>query len=480
MMFSSLRARLWLSYALVVFTALGITATILIIYILRSPLAQRQILADLKAVNTVIVSNGLEPLASLPDGSLQEIAERYDLDFDVRVLIISSSRTLLADSRRDALPMLSLESVRYLLGAQAAKDEAGGTWLISVQRLSERRWLVLAAPRPKITILGLIRNDLFLPFCEAGALAFLLSLLAAYSLSRWIGNPLQRMLEAARAFPNSGKQPIRVEGPHEVKDLARAFNDMTSRVHASQASQREFVANVSHELKTPLTSIQGFAQAMLDGTADTPEARQQAAAVIHNEAGRMHRMALDLLDLARLDAGTLDLEQAEIDLPALLNTIAEKLTPQAHLGQVTLRIEKSAIPPVAGDGDRLAQVITILVDNALKFTPAGGLVTLSAKHAAGQVLIEVCDTGSGVPDEAIPHIFDRFYQVDSSRRGGEKHGAGLGLAIAHEIVLAHGGTISVRNNPAGAGNVHGSGCTFTVSLPCPDPDAPTIVSKRRP
>ena len=109
-------------------------------------------------------------------------------------------------------------------------------------------------------------------------------------------------------MPSAEAKPIAPHGPHEVKELTQAFNEMNTRVQTSQKSQREFVANVSHELKTPLTSIQGFAQALLDGTAATPEAQKQAAQVIYDESGRMHRMVLDLLDLARLDAGTLDLQ----------------------------------------------------------------------------------------------------------------------------------------------------------------------------
>jgi two-component system sensor histidine kinase ResE len=251
-----------------------------------------------------------------------------------------------------------------------------------------------------------------------------------------------------------------------VRELVQAYNDMNARVLQSQMSQREFVANVSHELKTPITSVQGFSQAILDGTAGTPEAQKQAAQVIYDEAGRMHRMVLDLLDLARLDAGTLDLKCASVDLPALLREVAGKFAPQAHEAGVTIHVESQpALPQVWGDGDRLAQVFTNLVDNALKHTPAGGSLTLRAGLSDstsdprnGQVDVEVIDTGEGISADALPHIFERFYQSDPSRPGGEKHGAGLGLAIVKEIVGAHGGKIGVRSRP-------GAGSTFTVSLP---------------
>jgi len=238
---------------------------------------------------------------------------------------------------------------------------------------------------------------------------------------------------------------------------------MVARVESSQKSQRDFVANVSHELKTPLTSIQGFAQAILDATADTPAARKQAAQIIYDEAGRMHRMALDLLELARLEAGTADLKMSPIDVSLLLKSIVEKFTPQAQTAGIQLqRNIPENLPVLFGDGDRLAQVFTNLVDNALKFTPADGQVILSAVNAGAEVEVSITDTGQGVPKEVLSRIFDRFYQVDPSRAGGEtaagRRGAGLGLAIVREIVQAHGGRIDVRSEV-------GHGTTFVIHLP---------------
>jgi signal transduction histidine kinase len=284
----------------------------------------------------------------------------------------------------------------------------------------------------------------------------------------WISNPLRKISAAAGSVAAGEAHPIPLEGPTEVKQLAGAFNEMAVRVQTGLQSQRDFVANVSHELKTPLTSIQGFAQAILDGTASTPEALQQAAGVISDEAGRMNRLVLDLLTLARLEGGTANLKRIPLDLAAILAGAAERLTPQAKAAQVTLQVEIQPLPELTGDEDRLAQVFTNLLDNAIKYTGVGGAVRLSAARLEDQVEVSVADNGPGLAPEDQARIFERFYQADKSRadksrRGGAGRGVGLGLAIAREIVAAHGGTIQVVSAP-------GKGSNFVVRLPIARPE----------
>ena len=467
-MFSSLRSRLWLSYALVILGALFVTAVILVIYLIRSPLAFRQTTARLRAVEAVILT-GQADLIGLSQSALQT----YDKTFDIRILVYNSNRELLADSRNGSASALTTpRRLQLLINGVGMRDTSGNLWLYSVARMKDGNFLLLATPRPKIALLTILRDEFVPPFTVAGVIALLVSLLVAFGLARWIGDPLQQVVVASHRLPSAEAQPIAPKGPHEVQELTRAFNKMNTRVQISQKSQREFVANVSHELKTPLTSVQGFAQALLDGTASTPEAQKQAAQVIFNESGRMHRMVLDLLDLARLDAGTLDLQRAPVDLTAVLHSIAEEFAPQAHAGNVDIRVESTTLPFITGDGDRLVQVFTNLVDNGLKFTPAGGSITLRAAQVDSGVQVEVADTGAGISPESLPNIFDRFYQADPSRPGGRKHGSGLGLAIVKEIVGAHGGKISVRSEP-------GKGTSFTVILPLTTPEASTIVSRRK-
>ncbi len=455
-MFSSLRARLWLSYAFLIVTALAVVAFVLILFLLRNPLLYRQTLDRIKAAESVIAPPGGQTLRPRIDARLTGIANA----FSVRILTFDANGFLLEDTAGGS-PLISLPA-RALLRLNAlptVRDATGKLWLYSARQMSDGTWLMVAAPRPKITTWSILTDELFMPLVEGGVIALLLSLVLAFVLARWVADPLQNVVAAARTVPADAAKLVEPSGPQEVQELTRAFNAMVGRVQSSQKSQRDFVANVSHELKTPLTSIQGFSQAILDGTADTPEALHQAAEVIYDEAGRMHRMALDLLDLARLEAGTADLKMSPVDMKALLNGVMEKFTPMAARSEVNLKLEMASdLPAFMGDGDRLAQVFTNLVDNALKFTPRNGTVTLRALQDKGEVQVSVSDTGKGIPAKAIPHIFDRFYQADSSRAGGEKHGAGLGLAIVQEIVTAHGGRISVRS-------AEGRGTAFIVHLP---------------
>jgi len=452
-MFISLRSRLWLSYAFVIAVALTIVALVLLVFLIRNPVLTREVQQQLKTVQSAIVSDPQAYLSS--QAALQRVAK----DNKVRVLVFSAARKLLLDSNQADPSLPAPRRNLFNRNSQTAIDNKGNIWLYTTKRLEDGRLLVVAAPRPRVPILNIFADQFLLPVIEGGVIAFLLSLILAYALSRWVADPLQQVVVAARNYPSEDMNPVEPQGPHEVQDLARAFNSMIARVHSSQQSQKDFVANVSHELKTPLTSIQGFAQAILDDTANTPESRKQAAQIIYNESARMHRMALDLLDLARFEAGTADLEMSAVDVGALLRGVVEKFTPQATKANIDLQVNiPDDLPVLIADGDRLAQVFTNLVDNALKFTPAHGQVVLSAKKVGAEMELSVTDTGFGVESEALPRLFDRFYQADPSRAGGEKHGAGLGLAIVQEIVQAHGGKIGVRSRV-------GHGTTFTIQLP---------------
>jgi signal transduction histidine kinase len=452
-MFSSLRARLWLSYALLIVTALGIVALVLFISLLRNPLLYRQTLERMNTVQSFLVQSGEQP-------SLAVAATNASRIFNVRILQYSQDKQILFDTSSGKAASIPYPDRRSLFRRNSiVRDGAGVSWMYSIEPLPDNTFLMVATPRPRVAIVSVFIDE-FLPLIfQSGLIALVLSLFVAFIIARWVADPLQRVIFVARGMPSMQAKPVEVKGPHEIQELTRAFNSMVARVQGSQQSQREFVANVSHELKTPLTSIQGFAQAIIDETADSPEKRKQAAEVIYAESGRMHRMVLDLLDLARLDAGIADITMAPVNLEALLNAVVEKFTPQSKNAGVEIKLDSpEKLPSISADGDRLSQVFTNLVDNALKFTPRNGYINITATRQNEQIFISIADSGLGISPEAQQHIFDRFYQADPARRGGKRHGAGLGLAIVKEIVQAHSGRITVRSRL-------GEGTTFEVVLP---------------
>lgn len=471
-MFTSLRSRLWVSYALVISVALGVVSLVLLVYLVRNPLIYRQAAARLLVVQGLLLKEQGK-WADMQPADLQNHIDQWGDSLDTRILLFDSSRQMMADSGNQELAALRMPKLPRERITNIIRDNEGMPWLYLLRQLDNNNWLMVAAPRPRFALLTILRDDFLLPIVFAGTAALFLSLVLAYMISKWVGDPLQRVVTASRSMPNTELSLLKAEGPREVQELIIGFNSMFTRIKAAQQSQRQFVANVSHELKTPITIVQGFAQAILDGTVDTPESEKQAAQVIFDESGRMHRLVLDLLDLARLDAGTFDLKHESVDMNLLLIHVIELFAPQAEKANIEIAYSTGPLPPIIGDSDKLSQVFSNLLDNAIKFSSEGGKIRLDASNDASTLRIDVTDDGVGIPADALPSIFDRFFQGDPSRPGGNKHGVGLGLAIVREIVLAHHGTITALSKP-------GQGSTFSVCLPLALPDASTINRRRKP
>ncbi len=337
-----------------------------------------------------------------------------------------------------------------------------GTWLFVAEPLVLHRRregeIAVGMLIPRTALLRRFSATLLGPLLQAGALAMVLSGALALFISRSIAQPLQRVVEAAQALA-AGDLSARApedHGPEEVRHLARTFNAMSDRIQATQEAQRAFLANVAHDLRTPLTSIQGFAQALIDGAAADEASRLQAAQTIYEEAQRLEKMTTALLDLARLEAGAMHLESVPLDLGALACARLERFRLQAEAQGIELRCERPpSLPPMAGDAARLSQVVDNLLDNALRYTPLGGEVTIEVTATGDELRLVVADTGEGIPAEALPHIFERFYRADPARGGS---GVGLGLAIVREIVQAHGGSVAVESAP-------GQGSRFILRFP---------------
>lgn len=250
---------------------------------------------------------------------------------------------------------------------------------------------------------------------------------------------------------------LRVEGPEGGGTVA-LFQDVTEKKKVEQL-RREFLASVSHELRTPLSFIQGYAEAMADGLARGEAEQQEYASIILEEAGRLRRLVDDLLDLNKMAAGQLALDKEELDVGELVRRVARKFYAVLAERGIAFKValESEELPRIYGDAGRLEQVLVNLLDNAGRYTPAGGQVSFEVKSEGEEVVFSVRDTGQGIPQDELPYIWERFYRVDKSRSRRDG-GSGLGLAIVRHLVLAHGGRVEVES-------AVGQGSTFRVYLP---------------
>lgn len=295
------------------------------------------------------------------------------------------------------------------------------------------------------------------------ALFVVATLFLTEALARWLSAPLRDLAEAASAFA-AGDHSVRARprGSQDTRAVAEAFNAMADEVQTVVSELREeerrksrFVSDVSHELRTPLTAIRGAAETLLDGDVPEEDARQFLS-TIARESERLTRLANDLLTLQRMEGATGELPLALIDLREIAERTLEALAPLTDGREVRVVLKGDA-PRVLGDRDRLQQVIGNLVDNASRMTPAGGTVTVTLSAEGDHAVLRVLDEGPGIADDAVPHLFDRFYRAQASRDRGTG-GAGLGLPIVAAIVRTHAGTVAAERRAEG-------GSVFTVRLP---------------
>jgi len=305
--------------------------------------------------------------------------------------------------------------------------------------------------RPQSAATALLSSYVWGLLIAAGA-GGLLAALAAFLVARRISGPVDRIARAARTLAGgTHPAPVPVEGATEIASLAVSFNALVDQLQRAQEAERNFLLSVSHELKTPLTAIRGYAEAVEDGAIDPRE----AAATVTAEARRLERLVKDLLDLARMNRTDFSVHNADIDLAEVVEDVSRRYQPAAAEFGVTLRAVTNGPAPAVADADRVLQVVSNLVENALRLTPAGGEVRVVAEPG----VLRVEDTGPGLDDGDREHAFERFYLHE--RYGRERPvGTGLGLAIVKELTQAMGGSVAVDSR---AGEL----TVFTVRLRVP-------------
>lgn len=285
-------------------------------------------------------------------------------------------------------------------------------------------------------------------------------------MSRRILSPVQRLTAAARRLGQGDlSQRVPAAGPRELQDLSRTFNTMAENLQAAEQQRRSLVADVAHELRTPLSNLQGYLEAVQDGLL---EADQTTISALRQQTAHLIALVEDLRLLAQAEAGVLQLHRASTDMAELLRAAVDDFRPRAEGKELRLTLEVDPDTPLLWlDQTRIRQIVGNLLENALLHTPEGGAVAVTAgPAAAGGIAVSVRDSGPGIPAAALPYIFDRFYRVDPSRARASG-GVGLGLTIARQLARAHGGDL-IAESPAGGGTV------FTLTLPAvappPDPE----------
>lgn len=329
-----------------------------------------------------------------------------------------------------------------------------------VDRDGERAELALPLGSDKVVLLSASLRDTFSSvrlvqrtLLFAGVVGLLVAWLAGSLASLRFTHRIRRLEEAAeRIAAGDFEAPVVDDVEDEVGDLARAFDTMRLRLATLDRARREFIANASHELRTPLFSLGGFLELMADDDVD-PAVRKEFVEEMSAQVERLTKLATDLLDLTRLDAGQLSVEQADVDVAETAKTVCEEFSARADAAGHVLRTSLNGDARAVGDEQRVLQVARILVENALRHTPSGTTVEVGAEERGGQVALFVSDDGPGVPQADQERLFERFYRA----AGGQASGSGLGLAIASELAARMEGSIDVSSEPGST--------VFTLLLP---------------
>lgn len=457
----SLRGRF--AAALAAVAVLSVLVTAAVSYGLLSRFAQDEALRQLRRDAAVLSSEppgDEDPLRLRQSPQLRVALRLLEAAGDHYARIGPGGRILTDDPLAQAIAIEAAEITRSATGrAEGAVTIPHGRYaFVRVPiAIDGRQGGAVLLARP-----AALAGDLFRPVLVrvalAGAIAVIVALLVSAVVASRVSGRVRRLADATGSIAAGDlDHRVPVEGEDEIAELAGRFNAMAASLSEARRREREFLASVSHELRTPVTAIRGYAGALADGTASSPAERDEALAVIDGESARLERLVQDVVDLARLGADEFRLEPADVELSAVLDEAASVHAAQAADAGVGLDTAIERPLRITTDAARVRQIVSNLVENALRVTPAGGRVRIAGHREGGFVVVDVSDTGPGIAAADLPHVFERAY-LWNAYKSQRRVGTGLGLAIVRDLAAALGGQVSVASE-------QGRGTTFRLALP---------------
>jgi signal transduction histidine kinase len=400
-----------------------------------------------------------------PEHAVRARVDRAALDSGDRVtllLVSQSSSGLQLSTQADSSKLGTAAALPHGVARRTATEgePATGTEGTRAGTLAEAAYPVFYGPRVADVIVysspvsdvlhsvGTVRNQILI----AGGIALLLALIGGYLVAGALARRVKRLeLAAEQVASGDFEHPIAVDSSDELGQLAVAFNKMQSQLKQLQSARQKFIATASHELRTPIFSLSGFVELLEDEELD-PETRRRFLEQVSDQVERLRKLSVDLLDLSQLEAGSLQLRPEQVDVGELTRSVSSEFEPALaqHDAHLELRLASRSIETRC-DPVRMAQIMRILIDNALIHTPAGTRIVVTAARANGHVRLAVRDNGSGIDPGSLPRIFEPFYT------GDDLQGSGLGLAIASELAERMSGSLSVASEPGRT--------VFTLEIP---------------
>ena len=409
-------------------------------YLSRSTGYYLNAMTSMTDFNALIVSKDGSVIVSAADGAVHEETVTLPAPLMTKLHTLEQSGDTVNFTPSVMRPVYA--DSRYTVACPIVKDEVIGYALVSSSASA---------------LSDYVNNNIKI-FLLSALLVLLLTFLVSYLAADRLVRPLRRMAAAVRSFSTgdfSARIPVR--GNDEVAQLASSLNAMAAALSSEEEMRRSFIANVSHELKTPMTTIAGFIDGILDGTIPDSQ-RDRYLRIVSDEVKRLSRLVRSMLNLSRIDAGQLKLNPVSFDLTETVGSVLISFEQRINEKHIAIEgLEDCPRMPVCGDFDLLGQVVYNLLDNAIKFTNDGGTIRITMRHADGRIYCAIRNTGMGIAACELPRIFERFYKTDKSR-GLDKNGVGLGLYIVQNVIQLHHGEITVRS-------VEGESCEFEFWLP---------------